>query len=163
MFFGGNDMNGYNYDFPTGKFMFDDKHGVIFDFTIRKPRTIVNDKSGVGKTYLCQLINSANLVLYSLNINDYPAIAINYDIDVQRIESFMNLKEKLIIVDNADLLLRQYPFLLKEIVSNTQNDFLIYSRGYFDFEVYPHNAAYFERDHKTVHLKYYITPRRLVV
>jgi hypothetical protein len=156
-------MNGYSYDFTTGKFCLYEKHGFIFDFTLRKPRVIVKDKSSTGKTYLSELINVSNRINFNSNLEDFPAVAINVKTDISVIVDLMDLKNKLIIIDDADLLLRRNSFLLNRIIGNTQNDYLIFTRGWFEFHVYPHNIGYFSRIWHIVELKYYVSPRRLAL
>lgn len=126
-----------------------------FDLKLRGDITLVGGDSATGKTFLVRAIRAKN---YNRNI-----LNSGYDTDLSNVviydfttgiskESLSTLSNKLIIIDNADIIVNQK--LADYIKLDFNNQYLIFSRGGIDYHVTPNYRATMVRSGNIFGLKY---------
>lgn len=97
-----------------------------FDIELNSPVVAIGGDSGTGKTFLLRTLIAASR-LGNLKVPFNWIDASLMDTTAKLVLS--NTKDSLLVIDNADLLLRQYGITAKDILSNKNtNQYLIFSR-----------------------------------
>ena len=137
----------YNWD--TNILDFNDKYGNHYYLQLRGNKNIIKGSSGTGKTYLYKKLSKLKQKLNNIS---------NYDIDnilllnKDNLDKLGKTKNKLIIIDNADLLLNNNAIDI--INMDDDNRYLIFTRVPLGIEISPnHQAEFVKEDNKTI-LKY---------
>lgn len=123
------------YYWETNTIDFEDDNGSKFILTLRDGITQLKGESGVGKTYLCKQIEK----IQSQGNSKYKAdgIVIANKNNIKYI--LENSKQKLIIVDNAHLVLTDD---LVDIINMDENNrYLIITRVSIGLEISPNHQA----------------------
>jgi len=121
----------------------------IFDLELRGRITIIDGDSGKGKTFLCNLLQDKII----LNTDEFKDIVVINYLTKDRLDSINRYKGKLIVIDNADVILdkEQVGF----INSDRENQYIIMTRLQYDFNISPNYIAQLTtEDFKTFYLKY---------
>lgn len=131
------------------------KDGYIFDLELRGNIVVIEGESGSGKSFLVKTILSKQGVPGIFNINNETnlenVVCINY-YNKGLISNISRFRGKLVIIDNADILLSQT--VADYIAQDMHNQYLIYSRGGLEFYISPNYYASIERHGKRFELKY---------
>ena len=102
-------------------------NGIIFDLDLRGRIVLIDGNSGTGKTFLLNTIKNNQLNPVSLRDNLESDLSDVVTIDVftkDRINNIKNMSNKLIIIDNADIILNQD--MANFISLDKNNQYLIY-------------------------------------
>lgn len=129
----------------------------IFDIDLRGRIVVVDGLSGSGKTFLFNTVMTNKLNPVSVNTAEDTDLSNVVTINIfnkEMLNTLSSIRGKLIIIDNADVLLTQ-----KEadyISSDMNNQYLIYSKGSIDFHISPNYYAYLELKDKiySIHYRY---------
>jgi len=134
------------FDYKTNRFYLKSSN-VTFDLQLRGYKNIVGENSGTGKTLLYKTIENfkeleeSGAAKYSVqNIT-----ALNRRADRKKLFEFLNVTENLIIIDNADHLLRGRQDVINQIIEDNNNVYLIFSRA-VEFEISLNYYARFEKN-----------------
>jgi hypothetical protein len=128
----------------------------VYDLKIRAPLTVVYGDSGTGKSLLCSLVKLCNTQLY-LEGKDPQVLFLNISEGLNLLnEDPLN---KLVIVDNADILLpRSEEFCMRFTQSflrgRPKGRYLVFSRGCIDLHITPNYYAEFVQTDGVISLKY---------
>lgn len=127
--------------------------GFKLDLDLKTNLILISDKSGTGKSFLYDIIKSQS-------IGDDEVIGIsceeinNYKL-VTLLDTFKQEKNKLFIIDNADIMLdtetRRY------IAFDTKNQYVLIGRDTSDLMLCNYNKArvIIDKDTKRIYLKYF--------
>lgn len=127
--------------------------GFNLDLDLKTNLILISDKSGTGKSFLYDIIKSQS-------IGDDEVIGIsceeinNYKL-VTLLDTFKQEKNKLFIIDNADIMLdtetRRY------IAFDTKNQYILIGRDTSDLMLCNYNKArvIIDKDTKRIYLKYF--------
>lgn len=127
--------------------------GFNLDLDLKTNLILISDKSGTGKSFLYDIIKSQS-------IGDDEVIGIsceeinNYKL-VTLLDTFKQEKNKLFIIDNADIMLdtetRRY------IAFDTKNQYVLIGRDSSDLMLCNYNKArvIIDKDTKRIYLKYF--------
>lgn len=127
--------------------------GFNLDLDLKTNLILISDKSGTGKSFLYDIIKSQS-------IGDDEVIGIsceeinNYKL-VTLLDTFKHEKNKLFIIDNADIMLdtetRRY------IAFDTKNQYVLIGRDSSDLMICSYNKARvkIDKDTKRIYLKYF--------
>lgn len=127
--------------------------GFNLDLDLKTNLILISDKSGTGKSFLYDIIKSQS-------IGDDEVIGIsceeinNYKL-VTLLDTFKQEKNKLFIIDNADIMLdtetRRY------IAFDTKNQYVLIGRDSSDLMICSYNKARvkIDKDTKRIYLKYF--------
>lgn len=127
--------------------------GFNLDLDLKTNLILISDKSGTGKSFLYDIIKSQS-------IGDDEVIGIsceeinNYKL-VTLLDTFKQEKNKLFIIDNADIMLdtetRRY------IAFDTKNQYVLIGRDSSDLMICSYNKAKvkIDKDTKRIYLKYF--------
>lgn len=122
---------------------------INFELEIRNNLLLINSVSGEGKTYLFSKLSK-------WSADKEHIICINYQTNKGYIKELLGkVKKKLIIIDNADILLDEYD--RKQIALDTNNQYIIIGRLVENLLITKENLCsvhYNEIDRK-ITLKYY--------
>lgn len=127
--------------------------GFNLDLDLKTNLILISDKSGTGKSFLYDIIKSQS-------IGDDEVIGISYEeINnyklVTLLDTFKQEKNKLFIIDNADIMLdtetRRY------IAFDTKNQYVLIGRDSSDLMICNYNKArvIIDKDTKRIYLKYF--------
>jgi ABC-type glutathione transport system ATPase component len=143
-------MHSYNYN--TGK-LCAEKDNIIYDIDIRLPVTCVFGDSGSGKTLLCEIIED------DLNISpsaktESNVLLLDYRSRESVINEAIEAENKLVLIDNADILFRSFPQLLKQVSGiGKKSHYLVFSRE-AELNLTPYNYAVLEHTDRKFWLEY---------
>lgn len=130
------------YDWKNNLINFIDCNGINFYIHLKGNKNIVTGKSGTGKTLMCVRLKE----LQADNV--YVAGADN-------ISKIAEVKDKLIVIDRADIILDKTT--VKAINNDSSNRYLIFARKPLGIEVTPNHFAefQFEKDKRQVTINYF--------
>jgi ABC-type dipeptide/oligopeptide/nickel transport system ATPase component len=156
------------YDSQTNK-LYLSTNNVTFDIQLRGLITLVEGDSATGKSLLCNVITKlqkavkGNTAIVSTD-GDVPIVenilCIDYqyegsEADLINLLSSQEHKNKLIIIDNADTILYGKPNVVQFINLDRRNTYLIFSRGFLEFDVSVNYVAVFiPKEDKLIELHY---------
>ena len=137
------------YDWDNNTIDFKDKYKNHYHLKLRGNKNIIKGNSGTGKTYLYKKINSVKQRLE--NTSSYNADNL-FMLNKDNIDKLGTLKNKLILIDNAELLLDERTVDI--INMDDDNRYLIFARVPLGIDMSPnHQADLIQEGDKTV-LKY---------
>lgn len=143
------------FDYQTNTLLLE-TNKVIFDIKMRGNKNIVGENSGTGKTLLWNSIKNRKELeerkATDISVANITLFNRNSDLD-KMINTIQNVKENLIIIDHADLLLREKQNIISQIICDMSNKYLIFSRN-INFKISPNYYGYFKRDDKRITLEY---------
>lgn len=137
------------YDWNANTIDFKDKYKNHYYLQLKGDKNIIKGSSGTGKTYLYSKLNNVKKRLDSTSsYNADNLFMLNSD----NLEKLPALKNKLILIDNAELLLDDKTVDIINMDDN--NRYLIFARVPLGIEISPnHQADLVQEEGKTV-LKY---------
>lgn len=126
--------------------------GFNLDLDLKTNLILISDKSGTGKSFLYDIIKSQSIGddVIGINceeINNYKLVTL--------LDTFKQEKNKLFIIDNADIMLdaetRRY------IAFDTKNQYILIGRDTSDLMLCNYNKARvkIDKDTKRIYLKYF--------
>jgi len=147
------------YNFDTGQFFLATKNGIRFVLPLRPKVTVVKGDSATGKTLLWKTIETIKKTEKDMASEKlaHNIELINRYTDEDKIETLLAGSDKLIIIDNADMLFRVLPQLAENIADSAGNHFLVFSRDTADLGVTPNHYGEFYVEGKEIGIKYPFT------
>lgn len=137
-------MIAYNYESNTLDIK--DKYNVHYVLQLRGNRTLI--KNGNGKTYLFELLEAMKKKKiqsdYSID-NIVPLSTLN-------IKQLQTYKEKLIVIDRAEFILRKEEIL--HINGDTSNRYLIFSHLTLGLDISPNHQGDFMTENGITRIQY---------
>ena len=129
------------------------KKGVHFNVELPGRITVVSGESGTGKTFLRKAIKDDAILNEELSGVEDTVIefSVTGNSDLNQIK---NVEHKLIIIDNADILLEKYRDLVPCINSNFHNQYLILSRGETGIRTHPNYRGVLTANGKEIKAKF---------
>lgn len=126
--------------------------GFNLDLDLKTNLILISDKSGTGKSFLYDIIKSQSIGddvigISCEEINNYKLVTL--------LDTFKQEKNKLFIIDNADIMLdtetRRY------IAFDTKNQYVLIGRDSSDLMICSYNKArvIINKDTKRIYLKYF--------
>ena len=126
--------------------------GFNLDLDLKTNLILISDKSGTGKSFLYDIIKSQSIGddvigISCEEINNYKLVTL--------LDTFKQEKNKLFIIDNADIMLdtetRRY------IAFDTKNQYILIGRDSSDLMICSYNKARvkIDKDTKRIYLKYF--------
>lgn len=126
--------------------------GFNLDLDLKTNLILISDKSGTGKSFLYDIIKSQSIGddvigISCEEINNYQLVTI--------LDTFKHAKNRLFIIDNADIMLdtetRRY------IAFDTKNQYVLIGRDTSDLMLCNYNKArvIIDKDTKRIYLKYF--------
>lgn len=115
---------------------------VTFYFNVKQRLTKIHDNSGVGKSFLCEMMIAS--INTSKDTGIYPVIDLDtgdsintivingLDTHLKDVMEKVKCPDSLIIIDEADMLLLRKPELIKAILSNRSSYFIFMLRAMVD-------------------------------
>jgi hypothetical protein len=144
------------YDFSTGELSLITKNNIQFSLLLRPRVTIIRGNSATGKTLLWKTIETIKRtekeITVAQSVSDIELV--NRYTDEDKIEKILSSGGKLIIIDNADMLFRNLPWLAESITDSTDNHFLIFSRDTANLGVTPNHYGELKIADQTVTVDY---------
>lgn len=126
---------------------------VVFDIDLKYKKSFVIGDSGTGKSLFCEVLKmlKTNAELNSEKSDVLDMILLNYTTTNFDLSQYKN---KLIVIDNWDLLCTLNSTLSSDVYLNTDNAFLIFGRNCDDLHLSMHQIGRFKRDGNRIYLKY---------
>lgn len=128
---------------------------ITFSLNLKSGLTLIAGDSSTGKTMFyqkymkkCRLENNKNVVFIN---NDILSSGIS-------LKALLNVSNKLIIIDNADLLIDID--MARQIYNDGSNQYIIFGRDIGRYIVGKENIAEFKQVGNTIELKYIFMPKR---
>lgn len=139
------------YDWDKNLLYFEDKNGNIFNLQLRGPATIIDGKSGTGKSLIVSKIQSF--------MRDYNDSSLGYStdniiiLDKYNKNSIFNETGKLIIIDRGEVLVDQK---IVDFVNGDmeRNRFLIFMREAVGFSISPNYHGRLVQEGKEIKIHY---------
>ena len=120
------------YDWENNLINFTDCNGINFYIQLKGNKNIVTGKAGTGKTLMCTRLKE----LQADNV---------YVADAGNISEIVEVKDKLIVIDRADIILDKT--MVKAVNNDSSNRYLIFARKPLGIEVTPNHFAEFQFDY----------------
>jgi len=109
----------------------------VIDFELRPPVTIIGGDTGTGKSLFWRWLTVQVKLPENRNIfEDIKLLNFSSDID-----DIVNKKNRLFVIDQADVLLQGSPDIVEHIALDVDNEYVIMCRSSFDFDVSPNHYA----------------------
>ena len=121
------------------------------DLELRPQITVVKGFSGSGKSLICGWLAIQKMLPENTGIYDHVVI---FNYLSSNIGTMTALNSKLIVIDNADILLENQPRLLNHIASDMSNQYLIMARCPLDLGLSPNYYATLVEEGKRFSLDY---------
>lgn len=137
------------YDWDTNTIDFSDKYKNHYYLQLRGNKNIIKGNSGTGKSYLYNKINKIKQRLDSTSNYDADNLFLLNKDNVEKLGTFKN---KLIIIDNAELLLDERAVDI--INMDDDNRYLIFARVPLGIDLSPNHQADLVQEGDTTVLKY---------
>lgn len=137
------------YSFDENELIVKTKENVCFDLKMRGSICIINGGSGSGKTFLCEYIQNAK---NSLNMDFGERFSNVFILNVQNKNQIIELKNNLIIIDRADLVMTKD--LADFINRDKKNKYLVMARGVTGIDVSPNYYATLQKERNCFKLNY---------
>lgn len=139
------------FDWNSNILYLEDLNGNIFDLHFKDLKTIVTGESATGKSLLCSIIREIQ--------KDKNIVGKKYDADnlflihEENMHQIKDVKEKLIIIDRADIILDNAAI---QMINQDwgYNKYLIFSRKALGIELSPNYFGEFEIKNKVFTLNY---------
>lgn len=121
----------------------------------RGHRLVVGGDSATGKTFICTLANIAN----TENTDGYKSILIYNQFDTPSLKAMLGedgfkCKDRLIIIDNAEILLEQVSQLARVINIDRSNFYLLFTRAAKGISVSPNYIGTVKFSEDTFSIEY---------
>lgn len=113
------------YDWDTNKISVTDIYGTEFDIQLRGNITIIDGDSATGKTFLTSIIVDKQAGMEGNTNNPNKVLVFNYK--SQDLASIFTAQHKLIIIDNANILIDER--LRQHINADNSNRYLLLGRS----------------------------------
>lgn len=126
-------MNAYNYE--SNILDIKDKYNNHYILQLRGNKTLIKGSSGTGKTYVYDMIEAIKKKKLQ---SDYSVENI-VPISELNIEQLSKYKDKLIIIDRAEFILKEEDIL--HINSDTSNRYLIFSHVALGLDLSPNHQG----------------------
>ena len=139
----------------TSRVSFDYKP-IRFDFKLKNRIVVVDGDTGTGKSMFCALLGIEKKTMAKSPFS-FEITIFNEDLPLE-LDMLKALSERLIVIDNADMLLTDS--VVAYIAQDDVHQYLIFARVPWDFRIKPDNFAEIEFDEevKTYYLKYFEVP-----
>lgn len=128
----------------------DDGRKIIYSLNLHGNTTIIDGDSGTGKTLMCQVAKQM-----IANNADY---LVTYDTDNKsslNVNILKQYKNKLIIIDNADLIV--YGDILEYILNDRNNHYILFRRNNYDVRLSPNYYAKLVKNDKNIRYLEYLS------
>ena len=145
------------YSFDTKSLDFETVEKPAFHLHLRGRIVVVGGNSGTGKTLLCNRVTELQTLgkTSSKVPNNGNIRVFTQDNAVSDLAAIKTLRDMLIIIDEADILLAGSPDIVEFINSDCKkNHYLVFSRGLIDLRVTPNYCAELAETDRVVTLKY---------
>lgn len=134
------------YDWDTNTLEFEDKYKNHYFLQLKGNKNVIKGSSGTGKTYLYNKLNNVKQRLDGTSNYDANNL---FMLNRDNLEKLPTLKNRLIIIDNAELLLDDQT--IETINMDDNNRYLIFARVPLGIEISPnHQADLVQENGKTV-------------
>lgn len=138
------------YNWENNILKFTDKNGNRFNLEFKGEKTIVSGDSATGKTLICTLLNN---ISKDKNKSLKPYNADNvFVLSDDNIEKLPNQKNKLVIIDRAELILNDA--IVHYINNDRENRYLLFLRKAIGIELSPNHFAELKRHKNETVLEY---------
>ena len=138
------------YNWENNILKFTDKNGNRFNLEFKGEKTIVSGDSATGKTLICTLLNN---ISKDKNKSLKPYHADNvFVLSDDNIEKLPNQKNKLVIIDRAELILNDA--IVRYINSDRENRYLLFLRKAIGIELSPNHFAELKKNENETVLEY---------
>lgn len=133
------------------------KPNVIFDIELRGNITIIKGDSSTCKTFFVTSLkeycsNNYMILFQKFGIQDVKFL--DYSNSNNNVYLLKNLKNSLIIIDNADLVLNQDKKLLEYISYDLDNQYIVMSRGGISLPVSPNHICELKQSNNRVYTEF---------
>jgi ABC-type transporter Mla maintaining outer membrane lipid asymmetry ATPase subunit MlaF len=145
------------YDFKTRRLLLNTLDGISYDLELNGNIAVVGGDSGTGKTFLCKLIKERKKLAETSSEVTFVGNIEVFDLDSgpPSLDVLKALKNKLVVIDEADILLDGSVEVLNNINDDyIRNHYLIFSRGGIHVKVTPAHCASFVVNDGCVRLDY---------
>ena len=137
------------YDWNTNTIDYRDKHGNHYFLQLRGNKNIIKGSSGTGKSYLYNKISKMKQRLDNTALYNVENIFV---LNKDNMDKLSTLKDKFIIIDNAELLLDD--ITIDFIDKDDNNRYLIFARVPLDISISPNHQADLVTENGSTVLKY---------
>jgi hypothetical protein len=144
------------YNFDTGELSLTTKENICFTLRLRPKVTVIMGNSATGKSLLWKTVETIKRTEKDMTAERIASDIelINRHTDADKIKNYLSLSGKLIIIDNADMLFKELPWLADSITDSADNHFLVFSRDTAGLGVTPNHYGEFHVNGKTVSVEY---------